>query len=101
MRFLLALLACVYCGVALAQVQQVTLPCPLRAGQTFANPPCQAGFPVALTGIGNGGQEIIIGTINGWVVAVNSSGTVDWSFKTGTVPINGKAAVGDLRGNGE
>ena len=117
MRFLLALLACVYCGVALAQVQQVTLPCPLRAGQTFANPPCQAGFPVALTGIGNdgvayasptiadlhgdGGHEIIIGTINGWVVAVNSSGTVDWTFKTGTVPINGKAAVGDLRGNGE
>ena len=118
MRVLLGLfLLLSYYSHALAQVQQATIPCPLRAGQTAANPACQSAFPVALTGIGNdsiiyssptiadlhghGTQEIIIGTQNGYLVAVNPDGTVDWTYKTGTVPINSKPAVGDLNGDGQ
>ncbi|MBL0163551.1 MAG: VCBS repeat-containing protein [Xanthomonadales bacterium] len=96
----------------------VTLPCPTRSDQGVPNdPPCQTGFPSALTELGNdrvfyssptivdlngdGSPEIVFGTEGGRVVAVRSNGTLMWSYKTGTVPVHSKAAVADIDGDGQ
>ncbi len=96
----------------------VTLPCPSRSNPGVPNdPPCQTGFPSALTELGNdrvfyssptivdingdGSPEIIFGTEGGRVVAVRSNGTLMWSYKTGAVPVHSKAAVADIDGDGQ
>jgi hypothetical protein len=96
----------------------VTLICPSRSNVGVPNdPPCQTGFPSALTELGNdkvfyssptivdingdGSPEIIFGTEGGRVVAVRSNGSLMWSYKTGTVPVYSKAAVADIDGDGQ
>lgn len=105
----------------LASVQAlaaVVLPCPTRSDPGVPNdPPCQTGFPSALTELGNdqvtyssptivdlngdGSPEIIFGTEGGRVVAVRSNGSLMWSYQTGTVPVQSKAAVADIDGDGQ
>lgn len=92
-------------------------PCPNRNIPGVPNdPPCQTGFPVAVTELGNdsviystttvadldgdGVPEIIFGTMNGYVVALRANGDFYWKYKTGTVPIQSKPAVADITGNG-
>ncbi len=94
-----------------------TLACPTRNHPGVPNnPPCQPGFPVALTELGNdsvgassanlvdldgdGAPEIIFGTTGGRVVAVKGNGTLLWAYKTGIVPIHSKPVVADLDGDG-
>ncbi|MEO7936721.1 MAG: VCBS repeat-containing protein [Dokdonella sp.] len=96
----------------------VALPCPTRSNPGVPNdPPCQTGFPSALTELGNdsvsyssptivdldgdGSPEIVFGTEGGRVVAVRSNGTLMWSYKTGNVPVQSKAAVADIDGDGQ
>jgi hypothetical protein len=99
-------------------VQAATqLVCPTRSNPGVENnPPCQVGFPSALTELGNdrvgpssptiadldgdGVPEIIFGTEGGRVVAVRSNGTLMWSLSTGTVPVQSKAAIADIDGDG-
>jgi hypothetical protein len=92
--------------------------CPSRSSAGVPNdPPCQAGFPSALTEIGNdtvgpssptivdlngdGQPEIVFGTEGGRVVAVRSNGTLMWSYLTGSVPVQSKPAVADIDGDGQ
>ena len=105
-------------GVTFQVEAAVTLPCPTRSNPGVPNdPPCQTGFPSALTELGNdrvffssptivdingdGSPEIIFGTEMGRVVAVRSNGTLMWSYTTGTVPVHSKAAVADIDGDGQ
>ncbi|MBL0163537.1 MAG: VCBS repeat-containing protein [Xanthomonadales bacterium] len=114
-RYSTALLVLFSASQALAAV---TLPCPTRSNPGVPNdPPCQAGFPSALTELGNdrviyssptivdlngdGNPEIVFGTEGGRVVAVRSNGTLMWSYKTGNVPVHSKAAVADIDGDGQ
>ncbi|HPN80074.1 VCBS repeat-containing protein [Dokdonella sp.] len=107
----------VLCALSSAEAA-VTLTCPTRSGPGVPNdPPCQTGFPSALIELGNdrvsyssptivdlngdGSPEIVFGTEGGRVVAVRSNGTLLWSYKTGTVPVQGKAAVADIDGDGQ
>ncbi|MBK6376377.1 MAG: VCBS repeat-containing protein [Xanthomonadales bacterium] len=105
-------------GVASQVEAAVTLPCPTRNNPGVPNdPPCQTGFPSALTELGNdsnlyssptiadldgnGSPEIIFGTQAGRVVAVRSNGTLMWSRSTGSVPVQSKPAVADIDGDGQ
>lgn len=110
-----ALIVCAFaCGSASAAV---TLPCPTRNHPGIPNdPPCQPGFPSALTELGNdrvgpssptisdlngdGDPEIVFGTEGGRVVAVRSNGTLLWTYDTGAVPVQSKAAIADIDGDG-
>ena len=111
-------LALVLLGVASQVEAAVTLPCPTRNNPGVPNdPPCQTGFPSALTELGNdsnlyssptiadldgnGSPEIIFGTQAGRVVAVRSNGTLMWSRSTGSVPVQSKPAVADIDGDGQ
>ncbi len=99
-------------------VAATQLACPTRSNPGVENnPPCQAGFPLALTELGNdsvikssptivdlngdGSPEIVFGTEGGWVVAVRSNGTLMWKYRTGSVPVQSKPAVADLNGDGQ
>lgn len=114
---LLILVLCVLAGSAHLRAA-VTLDCPTRNHPGIPNdPPCQAGFPSALTELGNdrvgpssptivdlngdGSPEIVFGTEGGRVVAVRSNGTLMWSYLTGSVPVQSKAAVADIDGDGQ
>ena len=105
-------------GFACQVEAAVTLPCPTRNHPDVPNnPPCQAGFPSALIELGNdlvsnssptivdlngdGSPEIVFGTEGGRVVAVKSDGSLMWSYRTGTVPVQSKAAVADIDGDGQ
>ncbi len=108
-----------FSGLLLAgqAVAAVTLVCPTRSNPGISNnPPCQEGFPSSLTELGNdrvgpssptivdlngdGSPEIVFGTEGGRVVAVRSNGTLMWSYRTGTVAVQSKAAVADIDGDG-
>ena len=96
----------------------VNLACPTRSNPGVLNdPPCQPGFPSALTELGNdrvgsssptvvdldgdGSPEIVFGTEGGRVVAVRSNGSLMWSRLTGAVPVQSKPAVADIDGDGQ
>lgn len=96
----------------------VPLDCPTRNHPGVPNdPPCQSGFPSALTELGNdrvgpssptvvdldddGVPEIVFGTEGGRVVVVNANGTLKWSYLTGSAPVQSKAAVADIDGDGD
>ena len=112
--FLVAFTLALAGGSALAAV---TLDCPTRSNPGVPNdPPCQTGFPSALTELGNdsnlnssptiadlngdGSPEIIFGTQAGRVVAVRANGTLMWSRSTGTVSVASKPAVADIDADG-
>lgn len=114
----LSLALVVWGFAAEASFAAVTLPCPTRNHPGVPNdPPCQAGFPSALTELGNdrvmyssptivdldgdGQPEIVFGTQGGKVVAVRRNGTLMWSHSTGNVPVHSKAAVADIDGDGQ
>jgi len=96
----------------------VTLSCPTRNHPGVPNdPPCQTGFPSALTELGNdrvgpssptivdldgdGIPEIVFGTEGGRLVAANANGTLKWSYQTGSVAVQSKPAVADIDGDGQ
>ena len=117
MRFRLQLLLIALLPAGMEVQAAVTLTCPTRNNPGIPNdPPCQAGFPSALIELGNdrvgsssptvvdlnndGSPEIVFGTEGGRVVAVRSNGTLMWSYRTGTVPVQSKAAIADIDGDG-
>ena len=84
-----------------------------QAGHVWAGPPVQANFPAALNGdrvrlssisLGDLGQdglpEIVVGTNDGKVHAYTRNGTKLWDYDTGAMAIEGKAAIGDVDGDG-
>lgn len=114
-RFLL-LISLSLC-LALDARASVTLACPTRSNPGVPNdPPCQSGFPSALVELGpdrvgpssptivdldgDGEVEIVFGTEGGRVVAVRKNGSLMWSYRTGTVPVESKVAVADIDGDG-
>ena len=117
-RIAVALPALFLAAPMTAAFAAVVLDCPTRNHPGIPNdPPCQAGFPSALTELGNdrvmyssptivdldgdGQPEIVFGTQNGRVVAVRRNGTLMWSHSTGSVPVHSKAAVADIDGDGQ
>jgi len=97
--------------LALFVVLQVEAASPCQ-GQL--GPACQAGFPVSLPGGGHvryssialgdlnkdNKDDIVVGDSVGRVHAINGSGQVLWSYDTGNMAVEGKAAIGDVDGDG-
>lgn len=118
MRLISMLLLLAGLSLSAEALASVALDCPTRSNPGVVNnPPCQAGFPSALTELGNdrvgpssptvvdldndGSPEIVFGTEGGRVVAVRSNGTLMWSYLTGSVPVQSKPAVADIDGDGQ
>jgi hypothetical protein len=110
---LLLLLLLVLLG-GLLTLPSLAPPAHVQAQSSVATAPvAKPGFPVGLPGSivgmspiamgdlnGDNVPDMVVGGRDGMVHAVTGSGQHLWSYDTGDMAIEGKAAIGDLDGNG-
>lgn len=103
------------CKAALLGVVLCFAPSLVSAQWPYAVPPFQAGFPVSFEADdaavwasstvvaqldATPELEIIVGTLDGKVIAYHGDGTKYWEYDTGAMGISAKPAVGDVDNDG-